>query len=195
MYAAYQGPLDLPDTNYQYIDSDVLIFKHALESGAWRWHKKIGEPEVWELVGKILIDEQSRVISSASFNADFVGYTYLDTIKIIDRYPLTLAQWQYIGYTSPENLPRLRTDPFDDRSAKFILPNPSQGQVWLKGLPKTSLVRIKLSNLEGKTMYQRTLPTSDGTLQLNLTPYPNGLYVIIIETNDQITQHKVVLLR
>jgi len=75
-----------------------------------------------------------------------------------------------------------------------IQPNPTQGLVDVLFTGETiSDVNIQVFNLAGKLMNQRYFEGAQSNIQLDMTAYTNGLYLVKLTTKDQSLTSKVVV--
>lgn len=75
-----------------------------------------------------------------------------------------------------------------------IQPNPTQGLVDVLFTGETiSDVNVQVFNLAGKLMNQRYFEGAQSNIQLDMTAYTNGLYLVKLTTKDQSLTSKVVV--
>ena len=74
-----------------------------------------------------------------------------------------------------------------------IYPNPTHGQVLVQLSKTTANTSFKLENVLGQTLLTKTL--SDTQTQLDLSAYPNGVYLIEIKQGEKRTVKELVLSR
>lgn len=68
-----------------------------------------------------------------------------------------------------------------------IYPNPSDGGFLLQNLPKTC--NITVTNMAGTEIYSRSCATN--TLVIDLSAYPDGIYLLTISSKENISQKKL----
>ncbi len=69
-----------------------------------------------------------------------------------------------------------------------IFPNPTQGQIFVKGLDNNSKNQISVIDINGKVL----LNTSDLN-QLNFSNFDNGVYFVLINADGKSAYHKIIL--
>jgi hypothetical protein len=74
-----------------------------------------------------------------------------------------------------------------------IYPNPVSNGKLVIGMNNRQDLRIALTDITGKKMMNKNVRNTDGTTTLDLTEYPEGLYVLSVKTPDRIYNTKIYL--
>jgi len=74
-----------------------------------------------------------------------------------------------------------------------IYPNPTKGELTVEigQLPEGKTASLRLYNLQGKLILQRT-GLHDGSEHLNISHHPTGVYLMKIATKDASTEWKII---
>jgi len=73
-----------------------------------------------------------------------------------------------------------------------VYPNPAQNQLTLKRSKTTENVKIKLTDLAGKTALQAQFETGQSQKTISLRDLPQGVYFLKLETNQGSTVRKII---
>ena len=69
-----------------------------------------------------------------------------------------------------------------------VVPNPSTGLVWVQG-SFTGLTAVEVQDVVGRCVYQAFVrPSADGTLNLDLTALPKGVYLVRLDHAKQVSR-------
>ena len=74
---------------------------------------------------------------------------------------------------------------------KITSSNPSTGNFVVEGL-RDATAQVMVVNANGETVIGGTHPIVNGTLELDLTPYQDGIYIIRVDTNEGVIATKVL---
>ncbi len=115
-------------------------------------------------------------------------------------YPLTyyrLLQTDYDGTTrqAGEVITLIRNQPAIGFTLTHIIPTPTQNTATLTyTTPQTQPVTLHLYDLTGRLLFEETLHPTIGTNNyvLDMTKYPNGLYVVTLNNGVEVVSGKVV---
>ena len=126
---------------------------------------------------------------SVSFTYDDAGNRTQRTI-VLQQAPQTRA-----SVTETETQAKLETPRYEDILGErkvIIYPNPTSGmlQIELQGYGKLGDVRLLLYNLQGSLLLQVNNVESYTTL--DLTPYPAGMYIMILKENMLRSEWKII---
>ncbi len=74
----------------------------------------------------------------------------------------------------------------------LIMPNPTKNTLTVKAWKDTSIQKFDIIDNSGKEVLKTTSPENTKHLEINLSPYPNGLYYIRVETNEGLFVRKFI---
>ena len=88
-----------------------------------------------------------------------------------------------------------KTDQDDAHTLINIIPNPSNGQVFIEWNGITSgIASLTLMTMDGKTLDVHQLHTKDGMWDLTSLDLPGGLYLIMLKQDNKVFLFKLVVL-
>jgi hypothetical protein len=75
-----------------------------------------------------------------------------------------------------------------------IYPNPAKEDVSISYTLNTSNARVEIYDLSGRSIAQKVLTSSSGTIQLQTGTYQAGIYIVVVKENDTILlQQKLII--
>lgn len=123
--------------------------------------------------------ERFYLIKGDFFNPDSVFVVDLSG-KIIRKQKIGASSKAIaMTYYSPESIPESLPS-----HSLLVYPNPASGNLYIdtKGA-KTGLLSVR--DMTGKLIYSKTLNTSGGPLNLNVSAYPQGIYLLSLQNGQQ----------
>ena len=77
-----------------------------------------------------------------------------------------------------------------------VFPNPSSGEITIDSpILESGNTQIKVFSIDGKAMLEKTEIKRATTTTMNLSHFPNGIYVIQLMNQDHFAQEKVVMVK
>ncbi|MEL7533924.1 MAG: T9SS type A sorting domain-containing protein, partial [Bacteroidota bacterium] len=75
----------------------------------------------------------------------------------------------------------------------LLSPNPTDGPLEMnwEGLSEHSFGELKITDLSGRVVFQQQVAIKDGGLETSLAQYPEGIYVVQLQLEDQVISKKV----
>ena len=91
--------------------------------------------------------------------------------------------------------PNTGTEDLNDNLSLVAFPNPASDLLTVNvGLEKVSAIDIELLNLEGKRIQHNTFgPVQVGSIVLNISDVPNGVYILNVRTEEGMKSQKIVV--
>ena len=75
-----------------------------------------------------------------------------------------------------------------------IYPNPATDLVTISYTLNTSNAIVEIYDLSGRSIAQKVLSSSSGTIQLQTNTYQAGIYIVVVKENDTILlQQKLII--
>ena len=82
----------------------------------------------------------------------------------------------------------------EDLSNFLVYPVPSSDQLFIKNI-ESSITRVSIVNLEGKTLYTKSLKRNEEELMIDLSSYLNGLYVVQFTGPNNTNSYKKIIVQ
>jgi hypothetical protein len=136
------------------------------------------------------IIEGAGLTSTVTWNPDYLGMAYITVTAINEcgegemSVPFPVTVDNTVGIENPGN-----------HGLGFLAyPNPGDGLFNLQiSSEKPGVIQMKLNNVLGETILSRSVQINNTrNYQLNLEDLPDGIYFLIIESNEQLVTKKLV---
>ncbi len=138
------------------------------------------------LVPTMLVNTSNWTISSSSiYLADGTSGNYYIGWHVTNQDSSTSLKIDDINvyYSGPNSLPAINS------AALSVYPNPSNGLVTVRGLKEIS--EITVYDMLGKSVFVQS--ANEGTSQLDLRSYPQGIYSVVIRSEKTIITKQLVI--
>jgi hypothetical protein len=175
------GPTAFPDTSY-FVEDKIMILRHDAQSGRLVWHKEFGEDDVQEYPGELLVMQSHTLVCGGDFITYLQNFTYLDGIQVVDQYPFSSSAWHYIGFTGSDTLLSTSFTSQPERVHLTAFPNPTRNHISITGFIGTQKVSIKILDMQGRVIRQKSLEAVDGQVSVGLDHLAAGVYLLQVHS-------------
>ncbi|MEM7575260.1 MAG: YCF48-related protein [Bacteroidota bacterium] len=155
---------------------EVFALERAFDEGSVLW-RSTDAGASWEAVGR-----SCNELSGLTFNASGTELYAYGNGSLINRFDLGLIS----GVDSREEV---RTS-----AGLTVYPNPTDGQLFLEwdNDPTLENIQLELWNLNGQCVYTTTEAAAT-QLELNLSSFPAGLYLLKLRSENQLKTTRVII--
>ncbi len=166
------SPLPIPDFTYVENQLEVSFTNSSTNADLYFWN--FGDNETSEEINPIHVyktsGEYDVVLTSSNENCG--ENTFSTTINIL----VTMVE-----SIEPENY-------------ATIYPNPSNGTFTIKiNNPIQSDLTIEITSITGKKIYSKVIKTQKAINQINLSSFPQGIYIVKFSSKDLVKTDKIII--
>ncbi len=141
------------------------------------------------LGNEILLLDGFTAAEGSDFTAKTMICSYLPTMA---NNLMSFNNYQVANFK--EENPVLNTTDFDTHTNSIkVYPNPSTGNIIIEFSSVISNTPVfELVNIYGKSSKLEVI-TNDRAFSINLSPFPKGIYLLVIKTNQKVYTEKIIL--